>query len=47
MDTDYPLSKLTSSDDENQPSSIPFIDNEKVRDSPLPISDDEGEVGPQ
>ena len=46
MDTDSPLLKLTSSDDEDQ-TSIPFSDHEKDPDSPLPISDDEGEVGPQ
>ena len=47
MDTDSPLPKLTSGDDEDQASSIPFSDHEKDPDSPLPISDDEGEVGPQ
>ena len=47
MDTDSPLPKLTSSDDEDQAFSISFSDYEKDTDSSLPISDDEGEVGPQ
>ena len=47
MDTDSSLPKLTSSDDEDQASSIPFSDYEKDPDSPLPIRNDEGEVGPQ
>ena len=45
VDTDSSLPKLTC-EDEDQASSIPFSDHEKDPDSPLPISDDEGEVGP-